>query len=309
MTAAAPILQRRQRWRIARITVIAVALYVAFRVMPTGTNLSHMDFRVQGENVIEMCDPANPQFLPVVNVRSPVKLTLTAITPPTAGQEVEVLLSLTTSGGKPIAPADLLNVHTRLLHLMVIDPQLMDYHHVHPIPQREPGIWAFRFTPRFGGDYQFFADFTPAATGLGLYANASLSVAGDEPSADEALVAHRPAWVNELAGYRFSLTPARGEVRANQEALFTLTVTALSGGEVPLQPVMGAYAHVVAFDAARTGFAHLHPQEIDLTVPPDRVAPTLTFRVLIPTPGRYVTWAQVNMDGTELFAPFWFEVN
>ncbi len=37
-----------------------------------------MDFRVQGGNVIEFCDPANPQFLPVVAVRSPVTLTVAA---------------------------------------------------------------------------------------------------------------------------------------------------------------------------------------------------------------------------------------
>jgi hypothetical protein len=52
---------------------VAVLFFVV-RELPTGTNLSHMDFRVQGGNVIEFCDPANPQFLPVVAVRSPVTL-------------------------------------------------------------------------------------------------------------------------------------------------------------------------------------------------------------------------------------------
>src|SRR5690606_33685824 len=115
-----------------------IALYIGFRVMPTGTNLSHMDFRVEGENVIQMCDPSNPQFLPVVNVRSPVSFTVAPAAVPQAGNAVQVTFTLKTHAGKAIGPADLLNVHTELLHLMIVDPQLMDYHHVHPRPGREP---------------------------------------------------------------------------------------------------------------------------------------------------------------------------
>ena len=295
-------------WRTGRITTVAVALFVSFRLLPTGTNLSHMDFRVEGSNVLEMCDPANPQFLPVVNVRSPVKLTITPTVPALAGQEVELTLTLMTHAGKPIAPADLLNVHTELLHLMIIDPQLTDYHHVHPKPGREPGRWSFRFTPRYGGEYRFFADFTPAATGLGLYSNTALDVMGAEPASEVIAEAHQLSWVKTVEDCRFEMQPKEGIVRAGKEAQITLSITRLDGGAVALRPVMGAYAHVVAFDEARTGFAHLHPQEVDLTEPPDAVNPKLTFRITIPTAGRYVTWAQINLDGTELFAPFRFEV-
>ena len=81
--------------RIAVITAVAVALFVAVRLLPTGTNLSHMDFRVQGGNVIEFCDPANPQFLPVVAVRSPVTLLVPPAHPAVAGTEVTATLLLT----------------------------------------------------------------------------------------------------------------------------------------------------------------------------------------------------------------------
>ncbi|MFM1850875.1 MAG: hypothetical protein RIS54_559 [Verrucomicrobiota bacterium] len=295
-------------WRVARITLVAVGLYVLFRVLPTGTNLSHMDFRVEGENVIQMCDPANPQFLPVVNVRSPVEFTVQPIAAPRAGQPVTAVLTLRTHAGKAVGPADLLNVHTELLHLMVADPQLMDYHHVHPRPGREPGQWTFAFTPRFGGEYRLFADFTPAATGLGLYASTKLNVAGDPPAPAAMAAAHAPAWATTVDGIDFSLRPAGDFIRAGQEAVMTLVMSRPDGGEVPLAPVMDAFAHVVAFDRDLTGFAHLHPQEIDLAVPPDRHRPTLTFRIVIPSAGRYVAWAQVNNAGTELYAPFWFDV-
>jgi hypothetical protein len=64
----------------------------------------------------------------------------------------------------------------------------------------------------------------------------------------------------------------------------------------------------VAFDEARSGFAHLHPDQTDLTRPPDALRPELSFKVTIPTPGRYVIWAQVNLGGQEAFVPFWLDV-
>ena len=45
--------------QFALITITAVAIFIGFRLLPTGTNLSHMDFRVDPKagNVIEFCDP------------------------------------------------------------------------------------------------------------------------------------------------------------------------------------------------------------------------------------------------------------
>jgi hypothetical protein len=87
-----------------------------------------------------------------------------------------------------------------------------------------------------------------------------------------------------------------------------LAVTRPDGGRVPLEPIMGAFAHLVAFDEARSGFAHLHPNETDFARPPDAMAPQLTFKVTIPRAGRYAVWAQVKLGGQEVFAPFWVEV-
>jgi len=64
----------------------------------------------------------------------------------------------------------------------------------------------------------------------------------------------------------------------------------------------------VAFDAGRRGFAHLHPMESDLLTPPDATKPVLSFKITIPSAGRYVIWAQVNLGGNETFVPFWFQM-
>ncbi|ACB75361.1 hypothetical protein [Opitutus terrae] len=309
--AEGPALTPRQWRQLATITIAALALYLTLRWLPTGTNLSHMDFRVDAANSIEFCDPSNPQFIPVVAVASPVTLSLNALEA-RAEQEVRATAVLRTASGKPIAPEDLLVVHTERLHLLIADPSLTDYQHVHPTPGRTAGEWKFSFTPKASGLYRVFADFTPAATNRGLYAYADLAVGAGKAGAGgggaEPAGGRAPNETVEREGYRFSLQPAVQPIRAKQPADLRFTVVRLDGREVPLQPVMDAFAHLVAFDQSRKGFAHLHPMQLDLAKRPDRIQPVLDFKITIPQAGRYVIWAQVNLGGRETFVPFWFDV-
>jgi hypothetical protein len=297
------------QWRqFVWITLAAVSLYVFFRFLPTGTDLNHMDFRVTGKNAIEMCDPSNPQFISVIAATSPVALTVKTAAAPTAGREVQVTVRMTTANNKPIAPEDLVVMHTRKLHLLIADPSLTDYQHLHPEPTRVPGEWSFTFTPKLGGIYRIFADFTPAATNRSLYANVDLVVAGEQLSTPELAAAMTPSWIGQRDAYRLELVPGTRQIRAGQATDLKFSVTNAGGGAVGLEPVMDAYAHLVAFDTARSGFAHLHPMDADLGVAPDSIKPTLSFKITIPAAGRYVIWAQLKINGREKFVPFWFDV-
>lgn len=293
------------QWRqIGLITAAALALFAMMRLLPTGTALSHMDFRVDSPNAIEFCDASNPQFIPVVAVASPVSLSLKS-TAARTGDPVDATVVLKTANGKPIATEDLLVVHTKRLHLMIVDPTLTDYQHVHPEPTDAPGEWNFQFTPRAGGDYRIFADFTPEATGRGLYATTELKVE-PAPAGETADSVTRTS--DETGDYLLALKPANPVLRARQPLDLRFTIISANGGAVPLEPVMDAYAHLVAFDEARSGFAHLHPMQVDPLQAPDRLQPAMDFKVTIPSAGRYVVWAQVKIAGNETFTPFWFDV-
>ncbi len=290
---------------------------------PTGTNLHHMDFQVSGANALEMCDPANPQFIPVVAMRSPVRVELrpeAGSGTPAAGRETRWVLTLATSGGKPIGPVDLLTVHTRKLHLLVVDPSLRDYQHIHPEPGERPGEWVFAHTPERGGAYRVFADFTPAATGRGLYAFADYAAAGEAAPAED-WRAPGPGEETERGAYWLSLSVEKGgAVKAGVPGTLVFSVRAKDGSPVPMEPVMGAYVHTTAFDVARSGFAHLHPRvepgEVEppkdglAPLPPlkDPLRPKFAFDVMIPREGRYLVWAQFRIAGEEWFHPFELEV-
>lgn len=328
-------------WRqTTLLTLGAVVLYAAMRALPTGTNLHSGDFRVAGAGALELCDPANPQFVPVIAARSPVTMTIA----PAPGGGNRFLLRLATSTGKVVGPAELMEVHTKKLHLLIVDPSLNDYQHVHPEPTATTGEWSFVFAPQPGTDYRVFADFTPIVTGRSLYASAEVasntsgtvervapapsqsnqSTAGSisQPGAMSNTQAHPwpgEVWRAEREGYVFQLAPAAQPVRAGEAQELAFTVARADGGAATLEPVMGALAHLVAFDTARSGFAHLHP-----IIAPEAAAapatsaaawrtattsgPRLAFKLTIPQAGRYVIWAQVKIAGREVFAPFWFEV-
>jgi hypothetical protein len=301
--------------QFAAISAAAVAIFLGLRLLPIGTNLNHMDFRVdpKGGQALEFCDPANPQFIPVVAMRSPVAMTLATAAPAVAGQPVPAVITLRTASGKAIAPEDLLVTHTRRLHLLLVDPALADYQHLHPEPARTPGQWTFTFTPRRSGAYRVFADFTPAATARGLYASVDLEVAAPAgvvagaAAADDGARRVSPTEV-EHHGHRFGLAVSPQPARAGQPMDLRFSVRRIDGGEVGLGEVMDAYAHLVAFDVTRSGFAHLHPVGEAPPRPPDRVAPVLNFKLTIPQPGSYTIWAQINLRGREEFVPFALEV-
>lgn len=293
------------------LTAGAALVFALLRLIPTGSDLNHMDFRVdaKGGQAIEFCDPLNPQFIPVVAVKSPVVMEVGSAVPPVAGRAVAAVVTLRTAGGKAIGPEDLQVTHTRRLHLLAVDPTLTDYQHLHPAPGARPGEWAFTFTPARPGTYRIFADFTPTATGRGLYASADVEVTG-EPGAAAAPasvpVAAGEPWTR--AGHRYALTVRPAPARAGQPLDLRFGVERTDGAAFALGEVMDAFAHLVAFDAERSGFAHLHP----VVTGPARPAPAprteLDFKLTIPRAGRYTIWAQLSLEGREVFVPFQLEV-
>lgn len=303
-TAHAAALSPAQKRSIGIITGAAIVLFVVVRLLPTGSNVNHMDFRVEGKGAIEFCDPANPQFIPVIAARSPVVMALKSEQAPAKDQALDFTLTLRTASGKPIGPADLLVAHTEKLHLLIVDPTLSDYQHIHPTPGRRDGEWKFSLTPSRPGVYRVFADFTPSATQRGLYASADFTVPGSVPTVIQQT---NTTW--QEMGYTFTLDiPDAFHVGQATDLRFRIESQGAVKEKIPLQPVMGAFAHLVAFDETRSGFAHLHPMETDLSQPPDATRPQLNFKVTIPQPGRYAIWAQVNIGGREVFVPFWIEV-
>jgi hypothetical protein len=204
---------------------------------------------------------------------------------------------------QPVTPPDLLIVHTERIHLLIIDDSLRDYHHEHPRPTDTPGEYAFRFTPEKPGPYRIFADITPALSNVQEYAPCDVPAA----SAGEPVQKGPDTNAAEVDGLHFALAwdPGALPLKTKQPARATVTVTDRAGQPfVKLEPIMGTYAHVVAFHENRRTVLHIHPLGATPQRPEDRGGPSFVFQVYAPMPGYYRFYAQVQVEGRSRFAGF-----
>ena len=86
------------------------------------------------------------------------------------GVKINAHLILTNRRGGSITFDQLREVHTRRIHLLIIDGSLTDYHHEHPVPSNVPGRYDFSFTPQKPGAYRVWADVQPVETDIQEFA-------------------------------------------------------------------------------------------------------------------------------------------
>lgn len=215
-------------------------------------------------------------------------------------QTVQVDLRLRDATGAGVGSLQLVETHTRRLHALVIDPSLEDYHHEHPITSGRPGDFTFVFTPRKIGDYLLWLDVTPLATGRNE--TPTTVIAGAVPSLASA--ARVTQMESTADGWRFQLRLDRKKVTAGLPVNARLRVTDEQGRPCfGLEPVMGAFAHVVGFMDDRHTMIHVHshgepPRELS------RSGPEVPFRFIAPKTGFLKLFIQTQVNGTILLAKF-----
>lgn len=221
-----------------------------------------------------------------------------------AGQAVDAVLKLTTFG-RPVLITDLRVVHTERIHLLVIDPSLTDYHHIHPRPTETPGEYAFSFTPRKAGPYRAWADVRTTATGFQEYVMADLGPGPrSEPPADTSVQLRA-----EVEGLRFELVPDAPPFRAGEPMRVKLRVSDASGKPFAgLEPVMDAFAHIVGFADDYMTVLHTHPKSAGPLKAGQRGGPELEFQLYATRQGFYRFFVQVQVGGSQRFAPFGLQV-
>jgi len=287
---AAP-LAARQRWQIAGITAGALLVWLGLRSLNGPPTLSPMDFVVGGSDALQFCDPNHPRFLPVVTRSLPVTLKVAP-----AGDR----LMLATVTGKPVGPRDVAPTDGFPLRLFLVNRALTRFYAAEPVPADRPGEWRLGFDRRTPEALRIFADLTPAALGREIYASADL------PALGTPLAAPAPA-APPAAGWRFQLTSAPERLSALQAALLTLSAERADGAPAVLTPTGGYRAHLVAFDQACTGMAHLRSVETTPS-PPGRPRAQASFEVTFPDSGPYVLWAQLELNGRPVLERFTREV-
>lgn len=294
-----------KRNAIVGISAAFVLLFVLIRLAPVEPcEVLHYGDYMNEDGSVEYCGDEETAFFDMTKIRYPVNVKLKPQGKVLPGQSATFDLYINDHLGRGIAYEDIVVSHTERIHLIAVDPSLTDYQHLHPQPAGAPGHYQFQLTPTKSGNYNVYLDFISLLSQRRVLAKSEFGVAGE---ADVASIQKNTSVI--LNGYVFELkTPGKGSFPSGEESQLELKVRPHKEGDVlEFGLVMGAYAHLVVFDEAGSGFAHLHPQNpfIDEQDPTN---PDLRFSFFPGDPGKYRLWAQLMIDGEERFIPFDLEV-
>jgi hypothetical protein len=247
--------------------------------------------------------PANSGFPPPGEQTVRASISITG--PLTVGKPVAALLHLQRSNGDPVSPADLIDTHTKKIHLFIVDSSLTDYHHEHPVPTRNPGEYSFSFTPAKPGGYRVWADVRPYPLGLQEYAMTDIPAT----TVGEPLTNRAVNFKASVDGLNYELIFAQKTIHVDQPATFRLRITSVDGkGFTQLEPLMGTFAHLVGFNQDYKTVMHMHPKGAPILDPTARGGPELEFQIFPLQPGFVRLFAQVQIEGRSHFVPFGLQI-
>ena len=280
-----------------------ILLYFLFRALPVEPCdfLHEETYNLEGE--LDYCGPGDAGFIDLSLRRWPMSLDFRPLDRLEIGKPCRFEMNIKQADGSPLAGKDVALSHTRKIHLLAIDPSLEDYQHLHP--ESDPlfdGIWRFTLTPKKAGKYQVYLDLIPLRSPRRVLLGASFAVPGETTVP----LSRTDGSVVRVGNRTYHLETMPQE-KEGSEIFFKFSAKDENGEDLSLKPVMGAFAHMVAFDSGKDGFAHLHPLEFE---PPQSIEDSwvgpLTFSFKSPSAGQYRLWAQVKVgdDQEESFLPF-----
>lgn len=236
-----------------------------------------------------------------VKTPPPYSLRIQVPEPIVPNQPVEATLSIINNAtGKPLTPEELAVVHTKKLHLFVVDKSLKDYHHIHPEPTGKKGEFAFSFTPNTAHDYQCFAEYSTMKDGAAHRVEAALPL----EKSRRVLPAITTSNVANQSGLQFEWS-AQAPLRQGEDCMVNVSVRDAKGHIFTgLEPVMGAYAHLVGFSSNGGSMLHCHPLGREPQSNSERGVGTLQFHVSPEMAGATQFFLQIHKDGKDVFVPF-----
>ena len=279
-----------------------VAVYSVSRYLPVSPCefLHEKTYNLDG--VVDYCGPGDSSFIDLSLRKWPLNLDFRPLGELKPGKASNFRLDIRQFDGSPLTAEEVALSHTKKIHLLAVDESLSDYHHLHPEPDSlYDGVWHFSLTPENAGKYVVFLDFIPVRSPRRVLLSSAFQVPGQTGVA----VPNSENLVFLSQNRRFELSKVNSVSDAEGIELLLRAVDG-NGEALTLRPVMGAFAHMVAFDPELKGFAHLHPLEDVLPAnQSDSHQGPLTFSFSPPKNGFYRLWAQVRIgEEAETFIPF-----
>lgn len=235
-------------------------------------------------------------------------------------------LVFTVKDSKNAVVKDLQVVHEKPMHLLIVSKDLSEFYHVHPEPSAD-GSYRVQHTFPNGGDYKFYADFTPP-NAKQVVERVDVKVSGTE-RAKVALVADTKL-EKSVDGVKVTMKPS-AKIEAGQELTLDFAVFDAKTGKptTDLQNYLGELAHFVIISEDLVDFVHAHPMAKGETMDGMKMdgeekdhnadghshgadskkanqpsAYEVSAHTAFPRPGLYKLWAQFQRGGKVISVPF-----
>jgi P-type Cu+ transporter len=208
------------------------------------------------------------------------------------------------SSGSPVNPV---LAHEKEMHLIAVSRDLGYFAHIHPERTGQTGEYQVTHTFPVPGDYVLYDEFELAETG-DEHHRFDLRVGGSGSPAAQLTPDMSPKQSGD-----YTARIVGGPVKAGDHSSFVVTIEQNGKPVTDLEPYLGAASHVVVLDESAGGFAHVHAvagaaeeaphagdTEADMeemSAPPARFGPELSFTHTFEKPGLYKVWSQFSHNG------------
>jgi hypothetical protein len=222
-----------------------------------------------------------------------------------AGKPFDLKLQIFQTDGKtPVTKFD--EVHTKLLHFIIVSEDLKQFMHVHPDYDGNGVFTLKQIALPVTANYIMFADFTP--TGDKQQAvRLTLAIKDAQSSPADLKVSVREAAIGAL---KFTLD-VPDTLNAGTENKITFHVSDAKTGEPvkDLDEYLGAAGHLVILNRTAEVYIHTHPAGHDMGDMSGmemnaKYGPDVVFEAHFPDTGLYGLWLQVQYKGEVLTVPF-----
>lgn len=282
-----------------RYTVSITGILMVFITVLLGVHLAQTDVPASAaddgsmEEGMDMGVGANEHYQAVLKT-DPVAVE--------AGKPFQLTLDILDADGKtPVSQFD--EVHTKLLHLILVSEDLSQFLHVHPDYKGDGEFVLDDAVLPIATNYIAFADFTPTGEHQQVV-RLNLSTQGAQTAAPEL----------ETGAVEFTTGPLKvtldvpETLNAGAEEGILFHIADAETGETldTLDEYLGAAGHLVIVDESGQTYLHTHPADHDMggMAMDIHYGPDLTFNTTFPDIGIYKMWLQVQYKGEVYTAPF-----
>lgn len=219
---------------------------------------------------------------------------------PIKGQSCQLAFRLVdTTTGQTLSAKDLATYHTKKLHTMVVDASLSDYHHLHPEYDEKRGLFTCSFTPQLSQPYKAWHDFIPAG------AKENVHLMNELPAAHGYAMKPMIVPCQQTAVGDTRITINAPELRAGSGSMVTIEARDKAGNLLTdLEPIMGAYAHLVGFSEDGNHLIHCHPTGQEPRSEADRGTGKMQFHITPEVAGNTKFFLQIRRNGEDVTLPF-----